>query len=118
MQTLNSNTALTLTQQAQTVAMLTGTYTDRYDLQGIYNAYCNSGVLTDMLSDDDRAWFDHEDIDTTADDFDIFGHGELSFTEVLERIKAIGEIETVVAYALPMYAELEKAGALYIQRIG
>jgi len=114
MQTLN--TALTLAQHAQIVTLLTGTYTDRSDLQGIHNAYCNTGVLTDMLSADDRAWFEHNDIDTTADDFDIFGHGELSFTEVLESIKAIGEIETVIAYALPMHVELEKAGALYIQR--
>jgi hypothetical protein len=113
-----NNTALTLAQQAQTVALLTGTYTDRYDLAGIHNAYCNTGVLTDMLSDDDQARFDHDDIDTTADDFDIFGHGELSFTKMLESIKAIGEIETVIAYALPMHVELEKAGALYIQRNG
>ena len=68
-----------------------------------------------MLSDDDRAYFDHKDIDTTADSFDIFGHGELSFTEDLEKLKAIGEVEAVVAFAMPAYIELKAAGALYIQ---
>ena len=113
---MQNNTVLTVAQQAQTVAALTGTYMCPDVLRAIHYTYCNSGVLTDMLSDDDRAYFDAKDIDTTADDFDIFGHGELSFTEDLDKLKAIGEIEAVIAYAMPMYTELKAAGALYIQR--
>lgn len=109
---------LTLAQQAQVVKMLTTTYVCGYDLQGIYNVYCNTGILTDMLSADDRAYFDEQDIDIYSDDFDIFAHGELSFTELLEKLKAIGDIEEVASYAWPMYNELKAQDGLRIQQIG
>ena len=107
---------LTVKQQAQIVNVLTNTYVCPEVLGGIHYAYCNSGVMTDLLTDDDRAYLDHKGIDITDDNFDVFGHGELGFTEDLDKLKAIGDIEDVAAYAFEMYGELKAIGALYIQR--
>jgi hypothetical protein len=90
---------LTFTQQAQIAAVL-GTRPDTEKLSGMHYAYCNTGILTDMLTDDDIAWFDEQNIDIHADDFDINAHGELCCTEYLEAFKAISDdMEAVVAYA-------------------
>ena len=92
-------TQLTVQQQAQIAAVL-GTCPDTEKLSGMYEAYCNSGILTDMLTADDVAWFEHKNIDIYADDFDIFGHGETCCTEYLNAFAGISDdMEMVMRYA-------------------
>ena len=93
---------LTITQQAQIAAVL-GHCPDTEVLSGMHHAYCVSGILTDMLTADDIAYFEHKNIDIYADDFDIFGHGELCCTEYLDAFdKVSNDREAVMEYAYPL----------------
>ena len=93
---------LTVQQQAQITAIL-GLSPDTEKLSGMHQAYCVSGILTDMLTADDVAWFEHNDIDIYADDFDIFGHGELCCTEYLDAFdKVSNDREAVMEFAYPL----------------
>jgi hypothetical protein len=99
---------LTVTQQAQIAAVL-GTRPDTEKLSGMHYAYCNTGILTDMLTDDDIARFDEQNIDIHADDFDINAHGELCCTEYLEAFKAISDdMEAVMEFAWPLAQAIKK----------
>ena len=93
---------LTITQQAQIAAVL-GTRPDTEVLSGMHQAYCVSGILTDMLTCDDEEWFDRNDINIHADDFDIFGHGELCCTEYWNAFdKVSNDREAVMEFAYPL----------------
>jgi hypothetical protein len=83
---------LTVTQKSA-VMSIANTH-DEDLLKGIISAYCDSGIMTDMLTEQEVNEFDAQGVDVYDDAFELFEHN-FQAKAVVADLDAIGDIEEV-----------------------